>query len=345
MTTKEKVLEILKKNEGKSISGQKLAEKCRISRAAIWKAVKSLRDQGCNIQGATNGGYLLLQNSDYFSNESLEFFLNEKYPEVKSNFIQCFNVIDSTNTYCKKVLSEAGNMRLPDGELTAQGQKYHKAIIVAQEQTGGRGRFGRNFASPAKTGIYMTLIYTPKGGIVNPAKITAFSAVAVCRAIKTLFNVECKIKWINDIYLNGKKICGILTEGFTNFETKSIESAIIGIGLNICDNPKIFEENTNAGSITGENHQGKISRCQVAAEIAGQCFKIFEENQEEVLKEYKNLSFLISQTVCVFPVIGDSKSSYFAKVINIDDNAGLVVELPDGSQKTLSSGEVSLHIQ
>lgn len=360
MTTKEKVLELLTQNKENSVSGEKLAEACNVSRAAIWKAVNSLRENGCNIEGTTNGGYMLSGVADVFSTEVFSSAFEKNFPqftsisaeskkEVYPSHIECFKEIDSTNTYAKKVLSEAGNLRSFDGSLTEAGKKYHRAIIVAESQTAGRGRLGRTFYSPSKTGIYLTVIYAPKGGIHDPAKLTAFSAVAVCRAIKKLYGINSKIKWINDIFINGKKVSGILTEGFTNFETGQIESAIIGIGINISDNPDVFPEEVKkvAGSITGseklnESGEVSVSRCQLAAHVAGELLNVLEEEPLSVMQEYKQMSFIIGQTVEVHPVIGDVSSVYMAKAVDIADDAGLIVELEDGSRRILNSGEVSL---
>lgn len=347
MTTKEKVLDILQnQKDGTAFSGEKLAEACGVSRAAVWKAVNSLREQGYSIEGTTNGGYILGANADVFSLEHFTAAFDCVYAESQNVHIECFKEIDSTNTYAKRLLSEAGNLRDVDGRLTQSGQIYHKSIYVAECQTAGRGRLGRTFYSPEKTGIYLTIVYAPKGGITQPARLTAVSAVAICRVLRKLYKINPQIKWINDIFVNGKKISGILTEGFTNFETGTIESAIIGIGINISDNPDVFPEEVAkvAGSITGAgNAEGCVTRCQLAAGIAAEVLQILEEDSAVVMKEYKELSFIIGQTVEVHPVIGDDKSVYSAKTVDIDDEAGLVVELEDGSKKTLSSGEVSLH--
>lgn len=346
MKTREKVLEILTQNAENPVSGEKLAEACGISRAAIWKAVKTLRDQGCNIEGTTNGGYVLHGTADIFSKDEVCRELCEFSQDFSSLHVETFSVIDSTNTHAKRILSECGNLRLPDGKLTEAGQKYHKSVYIAESQTAGRGRLGRTFISPSKTGIYLTLIYAPEGGITNPARLTALTGVAICRVIKRLYDVEPSIKWINDIFVNHKKICGILTEGSTNFETGTIESAIIGIGINISDNPEVFPPDvaTIAGSIKGADNSAKtVTRSKLAAQVAGEVLKILEEDTASVMKEYKALSFMIGQKVEVHPIIGDETSVYSATAIDIDDNAGLIVQVEDGSTKTLSSGEVSLH--
>ncbi len=351
MATKDKVLEILKKNQSErendseAVSGEKLAEICGVSRAAVWKAVNSLRDKGYPIEGTTNGGYCLKKNEDVFSYDAFRESLASAFPKLSESHVECFREIDSTNTYAKRLLTECGNLRSADGQLTPAGEKYHKSVYVSESQTAGRGRLGRTFYSPEKTGIYLTVVYAPEGGITQPAKMTAFSAVAICRVLGRLYKISPNIKWINDIFVGGKKVSGILTEGFANFETGTIESAIIGIGINIADNPEVFpaEVQKIAGSITGSGGSEKfVSRCQLAAEVAGEVISIFDEEPGKVMEEYKSLSFIIGQTVEVHPIIGDEKSIYTARAIDIDDNAGLVVQLEDGSSRVLNSGEVSL---
>ena len=395
MTTKEKILQIISQKKDTVVSGEQLAKECGVSRAAVWKAVNSLRQQGYSIQGTTNGGYIFSADNDIVDEHSFRSYLLQHFPQFSEIHIECFKQIDSTNTYAKKILSECGNLRDSEQNLTKAGKEYHKSVFVSESQTAGRGRLGRTFYSPDKTGIYFSVIYSPQNGITNPAKLTAFSAVAVCRAIKKLFSLNAQIKWINDVFLNGKKVCGILTEGFTNFETGMIESAVIGIGINITDNPLFSqtELSKTAGSVLGTlndsnssmspsaPHIQNISRIQIAAEITGELFKILEEvsdnsdntdNSEHcdntsnnntgnnyntsnngnnntdnigstILNEYKKLSFLTGKRVTVHPVIDSTKSVYQAEVIDIDDNAGLIVKDDSGNIKVLNSGEVSLH--
>ncbi len=345
MTTKQKVFEILSKSKGSYVSGEKLAQECGVSRAAIWKAVKAIRDDGFLIEGTNNNGYTLSENqtTDILSQSVLEYTLANVFPEYAQSHIEFFETLDSTNTYAKRL-------------LTQEASGFHHAIIAAQTQTAGRGRIGRTFESPAETGIYVSLIITPKGGITQPAVITASTAVAVCRAIKKLYGVQPAIKWINDIYVQNdgalKKAAGILTEGITNFETGQIESAVIGIGVNIKPSDKIKKSAAKdiAGFLTcapqideGQQAGAAPSRARFIAEIAGQVFKILDEPLPDVIAEYKSQMFLFGKTLTVHPLIGDDKSAYEATAIDIDENAGLVVELTDGTKKTLSSGEVTLH--
>ena len=345
MTTKQKVFEILSQNKSYYVSGEKLAQECGVSRAAIWKAVKAIRDEGFAIEGSNNNGYTLAgeQTADILSQAVLEYTLGQTYPEFAGSHIECFETIDSTNTYAKKLAAQ-------------DASKYHQAVIVAESQTAGRGRIGRSFESPAGTGVYLSLIITPKGGITQPAVITASAAVAVCRAIKKLYGVQPSIKWINDIYVQNdgelKKAVGILTEGITNFETGQIESAVIGIGVNIKPSDKIrkSEAKNIAGFVTSApriddstTETAAPSRARFISEITGQVFKILQEPLSSIIAEYKSMMFLVGRTLTVYPLIGDDKTAYEAKAIDVDENAGLVVELNDGSIRTLSSGEVTLH--
>ena len=363
MTTKEKVLKLLVEAKGQAVSGEVLAAECGVSRAAIWKAVKALREAGSSIEGTTNGGYVLADN-DIFTPELFSETFSTRFPELSDCNIECFKEIDSTNTYAKRLLAECGNLRDSSDQLTEAGKKYHRAVIVAEKQTAGRGRLGRTFVSPEKTGIYISVIYAPEGGIKNPARLTASAAVAICRAIKNVLGrfpagitIEPQIKWINDIFVGGKKVCGVLAEGAANFESGMIEAAVVGMGLNIKKNKSAFKGELadvvgtleDALSQTSQDAPSpSISRVQLAAEIAGQVLKIFEEDSSSpaahkaIIKEYKEASFLLGQELTVYPLIGDQKSSYKATATDIDENAGLIVTLKDGSQRTLSSGEVTL---
>lgn len=332
MTTKEKIFNKLNSHKETAVSGEKLAEAYGISRAAVWKAIQALREEGFNIEGSTNGGYIYRKNSDVVRSDVVKDFLVQKYPGLKKAVIKCFKTIDSTNTYAKKLLSENEKRALD------------KTVIIAESQTAGRGRLGRTFCSPEKTGIYLSVIYVPSDRKIEPAKITAFSAVAVKRVIERFFDVDAKIKWINDIYVNDKKVVGILTEGFTNFETGIIEAAVIGIGINICTKKSQFSKEAQkvAGSITDKKDFG-ISRSQIAAEVAGEVLSIFNEKPQKVIREYQDSSFLKGKTVEVHPIIDDENGVYSATVIAINEEAELVVKLKNGSIKKLSSGEVTLH--
>lgn len=343
MTTKEKVLHKLINNK-ESLSGESLAKEFNVSRAAVWKAINSLREEGYFIKGTTNGGYVLEETSDLFCQSAMEDFFYSNFPQYKNSHIEVFKEIDSTNTYAKKLLNECGSLRNEKSMLSQKALFYSDSIILAESQTAGRGRLGRTFVSPEKTGIYLSIIKIPKDGIKSPSRLTALSAVAVCRAVKKLYKVEPCIKWINDIFLNKKKICGILTEGIANFESGMIDAAVIGIGINIENNPEAFKGEVSkvAGGILDSSEEKNVSRIELASFIAGEVLNILDSDEALAIEEYKKLSFIIGQTVKVRPLSSINEESYFAKAVDINENAELVVELEDKTRRTLISGEVSL---
>lgn len=338
MSTKESVLALLTQNLNKPVSGEKLASECGVSRAAIWKTIQVLRETGFSIEGTTNGGYVLTDDADILNECIIKEYLNQIEKKISGYKIKCFNQLDSTSTYAKKLLTGPTN-----------SANLHKTVIIAESQTAGRGRLGRSFYSSAKKGLYLSVIYVPEKQITDPAKITAIAAVAACRVIKKVYKVNPKIKWINDLYLNQKKFVGILTEGVMNFETGTIDAAVIGIGVNIkqsySDVPKELENKFGCIQEASESREkvNNISRNFFAAELIHELFDIFDEDTNALMAEYKKESFLIGTKITVHPVIGEDISAYEAEVLDIDEDAGLVVKLSDGTTKILRSGEVSLH--
>ncbi len=336
MSLKEIVLEKLKnaqKNQ-EYISGEKLAQECNVSRASIWKAVKSLENDGIEINAVNNKGYILIANNQYNQKSIEENLL--KINANKNIKILFYDKIDSTNTQAKRLLLNKNPLEL------------NKTVCVANEQTAGKGRLGRKFYSPSKTGIYFSIIYSPKN-LLEPTKITTQAAVGICRAIKKVYNVECKIKWVNDIYLNEQKICGILTEGTTNLENGILDAAIIGIGINIITNSDIPNEiKKTAGSIIHDksNENVNLKRSELLANAISETLKILDGTKsvkEKAMQEYKEKSNLIGKEIIVTPVINVKEGKYKCLVKGISDDAKLIVQLEDGSEKFLDSGEVSLH--
>ena len=212
MSVKQNVIALLEENRSKVISGQELANQLHVSRAAIWKAIKTLKEEGYNIEATPNKGYVLLENSDVLSKQGIAYYLTEEID------IFSYKTIDSTNTQMKK--------------LAINGGKNH-SVIVSEEQSAGRGRFGRSFYSPAQKGVYMSVLLKTGDSLQNATMITIKTAVVVRRAIAKLYDIEVAIKWVNDLYYRGKKVCGILSEAISDFESGMIEAIIIGIGINV----------------------------------------------------------------------------------------------------------------
>ena len=360
MTTKEKILSALSKTE--FVSGESLAGECDVSRAAVNKAIKSLREDGYSIEAVTNKGYKILSEPDRIDETEIRREIEGE--NANPGNVSAFASIDSTNTEAKRQCAENGAFRRENGELTENGKKLHRSLIVSGHQTNGHGRMGRVFVSPANSGIYFSLIYSPKEGITNPALMTAAAAVAVAKAIDELYGIKkndekisTQIKWVNDVFIKNskgefKKISGILTEGIMNFETGKIESAIVGIGINVRNGNFEGEVSKVAGSIEDilmrEGMQKTVSRNKIVARVISHLLKFYDEMENggqvnEMISAYKEKSLLIGKTVTVNPVAGIGGNVYKATVLDITDGAELVVEDESGNKKTLHSGEVSLH--
>lgn len=335
MSTKDKVLKILEENKGSSISGEDIAVQLNVSRSAVWKAIQELRKEGYTIEALTNKGYSLSTDNDVISVQGILPYINN--PDIK-NRIYVYKTIESTNLTAKKMAL--------DGALPG-------TVVIAEEQTQGRGRRGRSFFSPADTGIYMSILLKPNFDPSKSVLITTAASVAVCRAIEAVTGIYSQIKWVNDIYVQDKKVCGILTEAVTDFESGHIEHIVLGIGINFKTSSNDFPQDirTIAGSIYQGNTKGMASRNQLIAEIINELFVINEKLEaREFIKEYRSRSMVLEKEIKV--IKGGSyvdmnsalESAPMAIAIDIDEDGGLVVQYPDGSRETLSSGEISIRV-
>jgi len=322
MSVKQSVRQALEENREIAISGEQLAKKLNISRSSVWKAIKSLKEEGYNITATTNKGYRLETGSDVLSFEGMVHWLA---PENKNLEIKAYKTIGSTNQAAKKMAM--------DGEA-------HGTVIISEEQTQGRGRMGRDFFSPAGSGIYMSLILRPHVYASEAVLVTTAASVGVCRAIKKVTDKDPQIKWVNDIYLEDRKICGILTEAVTNFETGLVECVIIGIGLNFRLPENNFPEELSevAGSLFGEKPD-TLTRNRLAAEIINAVLELCNDlGNRDFLKEYKAHSMVLGHKISVYQHNAWSP----ARAIDISEDGGLIIENEAGQLQTLNSGEISI---
>ncbi|WP_300257921.1 biotin--[acetyl-CoA-carboxylase] ligase [Clostridium sp.] len=323
MSVKDSVLKILEENRDRSISGEELAKYLSVSRTAIWKSIKSLRGDGYNISAVTNRGYQLTKDNDLISAEGIKIFLNPKYSD---NYIRVYKTIDSTNQEAKKLLM--------DNDMP------HGTILIAEEQTAGRGRFQRKFFSPSNKGIYMSVILRPNMELSKAIHITTSAAISVCRAIETLTKKRPKVKWVNDIFLDDKKICGILTEATGNFESGRVENVVVGIGVNFKTDSKDFPEDIK--NIAGSIFQGEpqnITRNQLVAEILNELFELCENlDDKSIIKEYRILSLVLGKEVSFLKNNKMNKGT----AVDITENGALVIKYENGEIDYLNSGEVSV---
>ena len=325
MSTKEKVLQFLEQHKGESISGQDLADQLEVSRTSVWKAINGLKKEGYQIEATTNKGYQLSIETDLLSEAAIVPLLSEA---LKNHRIIAHKTIDSTNLEAKRIVNE---------EATFEG------VILSEEQTKGRGRLGRVFYSPSESGLYMSLVLKPVADLDNATLITTAAAVAVCQAIETLTGKNPQIKWVNDIFLDGRKVCGILTEGIMDMESRTIGTIILGIGLNFRAPETDFPDEIQ--SIAGTLFDSKnalVTRNQMAAEILNRFYVLYPDlASRSYLDEYRKRCFVLGEQV-TFP---QGSETIEAKAIAIDDDGGLVVALPSGETKTLTYGEISIKIK
>lgn len=322
MLIKGKVLKVLEENKGRNISGEEIAKSLNISRTSIWKAINSLRKEGYVINAVTNKGYSLATNTDFISKEGISLYLNKSCSNIE---IYNYKTISSTNEVAKN--------------LALSGAK-HGTVVISEEQTAGKGRLGRSFYSPANTGIYMSIILRPNLTAMDSVLITTSSSVIICEAIKKVTGIDCQIKWINDIYLNNKKVGGILTEASTNFESGTIDYLILGIGINFNPPKDDFpKELKSIASSLFNNDKNNINRNMLCAEIINNILNMIPRIKNyDFISEYKKRSIVLNEEIMYI----NSGISFKAKAIDIKDDGSLVVQHDDGSIKTLNSGEVSI---
>ncbi|MGN0613360.1 MAG: biotin--[acetyl-CoA-carboxylase] ligase [Porcipelethomonas sp.] len=250
--------------------------------------------------------------------DAIEKYLNHPHKVVY------FDEIDSTNTHAKNLARS--------GELSG-------TVIIAGSQTAGRGRLGRSFCSPEGTSIYMSIILRPDADIETAGRLTACTAVAAALAADKVCGIDTKIKWVNDLYLNGKKFCGILTESEVN-SSGSLDFAVIGIGMNINSVKNAFEPELLEIATSVEDETGiRFSREVIAAEIINELDRLLPGlGKNTFIEEYRRRSCILGYDVAV-TVNSEGK---IARAVGIADNGGLIVEYPDGKRNTVTSGEARI---
>lgn len=326
MSAKSEVYAVLERNRGVAVSGREIGEQLGISRAAVWKAVEKLREEGCLIRAVTNKGYILDEGTDILSADAVRENLPEKYRDIP---IKIFSSVDSTNNAAKAAVF---------GGLTAEHPE-RGMIIAANEQTAGRGRYGKSFYSPAHSGLYMSVILLPRTPAADCTLITAAAACAVTDAIKGLCGIETGIKWVNDIYLGGKKVAGILTEAMSDFESGTAEAIIVGIGINI--STEQFPSEVNAAC----SLKAAVSRNALCADIAARLFDSLSRgiNDADMLKKYRERSVILGRHVEFIRRGGTAPADkQQGTAAEIDDKGRLVIVTGGKRETSFAAGDISV---
>ncbi|WP_010234234.1 biotin--[acetyl-CoA-carboxylase] ligase [Clostridium arbusti] len=320
---KDEILRLLKGNVEGFISGQEISEKFGVSRTAIWKYINQLKIDGYEIEAISKKGYRLISSPDILTNEEIAGSLNTKY--IGRSIIH-FDSIDSTNNKAK--------------ELALLDEK-NGTVIISEEQTMGKGRMGRNFISPKGKGIWMSIILKPDINPLNVAMVTQIGAAAINKAFREM-KIETLIKWPNDILLNKKKICGILTE--MSAELTKVNFLVMGIGINVNLDEGDFTEEVKEMATSVKIETGKsLSRKEIVSRILNNFEVLYEdfierEDIEKTISICRENSILIGREIRVIK----RENSINAKVLDIDNKGELVVQYEDGKRENLISGEISI---
>ena len=318
---KYKILEKLKQGED-FISGQEISKEFHITRAAIWKYINILREEGYNIESVPSKGYRLVALPDILSYEEIKEYLNTDF---MGRNIHYFNSIDSTNSKAKEIALE----------------EKEGTVLIAEEQTEGKGRMGRSWVSPKGKGIWMSIILKPNVEPMKVPKLTLVGAAAVYKALENM-GIKAQIKWPNDVLIDGKKICGILTE--MSGELNMVNYVIMGIGINVNLDEGDFPEELKDKATSLKISTGKeINRKELTANILNEFEKLYisfkeKDQMNEVLKICRENSILLGEEVKIIR----GNDVRIGKAIDINENGELLIKFEGDKVESIIAGEVSL---
>ena len=318
---KAELLKILRDTDG-YVSGQQLCRHFNVSRTSVWKTICQLREEGYLIEAVQNRGYRLQESPELMSGAEVRSRLHTRW---MGRECICLETVDSTNTYARRLAEEGA----ADGTL-----------VLAEEQTGGKGRRGRNWSSPRGEQIAMTLLLRPKIRPEHASRMTLLMALAAARGIRRICGLESKIKWPNDLVSGDKKICGILAE--MNTEVDYIHYVVIGTGINVNQTEFPEELRKTASSLRLETGRS-YSRAELAACIMDELEPVYEtflktEDLRDLYQEYNELCVNCGRQVRVL----HPKGAYTGTAEGINQNGELLVRREDGTVEQVYAGEVSV---
>lgn len=310
------------------LSGETLSGQLKVTRTSVWKCINELRQEGYEIDSVSRRGYRLLSEPDTMNSYVLSAELGTG---IIGKNIQYFDEVDSTNARAKAIASESA-----DG-----------TVVVAGRQTSGRGRLGRNWESPEGTGIYLSVIIKPDIPPEEVQLITLAASVAVVGAFKEAAGIDAGIKWPNDIVLDGKKVCGILTE--MSSEMERVNHIVLGIGINFSQKQEDFPEELHDKAVSIVHYLLKtkpsavVCRKSVLAravlvKLDGLYKMLLDGKKQEIIDLWKSMSATLGRDVKAT----GRDASYTGKAIDITGDGRLVIMCEDGTRRELLSGEVSV---
>ena len=318
---RERILDILRNFFGSYVSGEELSSHLGVSRTIIWRHVKALKGMGYEIDGTTRAGYRLTKIPDLLLPEEIKAVAGDNQLIKEIHYYQ---ETESTNLAAR----QAAHTGCPEG-----------TIIIAEAQGKGRGRMQRSWYSPYAKGIWCSLILRPRFKPYDAAKITLLVAVAVRQALSRYLHISCGIKWPNDILVEGKKICGILTE--INTEIDNINYILVGFGVNVNISAEEFPDELKSTATSISALCGKVSRLELLAAILENFTALYETANagdfSSILSLWREYSVTIGKQVDIF----DGDKQFTGKAVDIDEDGGLLVATEGGIRKVLA-GDVSI---
>jgi len=313
----EKILNIFRSKDGTFVSGEVLSRQLGVSRAAIWKHIENLRQEGYTIDAQPHLGYKLSGIPDRLLSSELTWKLDTKTIGKKAF---CYNTLDSTMDAARRLAQDG----MPEG-----------TCIFSESQKKGRGRLGRQWQSSKSKGIYLSVILRPDMSPVESPKITLTAAVGVARAIRQAASLEALIKWPNDILINYRKVCGILTE--MNAETDKVKFLIVGIGINVNGSRKAFPKNASTLQEEAGFRLDRIKLARAMLENLDEQYAMFKKNGfKKIIKEWAELSATLGRRIKV--TCKGRKMECQAQAV--DKDGALVVRLDNGFSERILSGDV-----
>ncbi len=321
--TKHKVLALLRR-QASPLSGQAIAEELGLSRTAVWKAVGALQREGYRIDSVPRRGYVLLGTTQAISAVEIRNHLGD-HPWAET--VTVLDSVDSTNNFAKQLASAGA----PAG-----------TCVLAERQTGGRGRLGRSFASPGGLGGHRSVILRPDAKPEALMHLSACAAQAAAEAVEAQTGLHADIKWVNDLVAGGKKLSGILTELSVELESGRVQYAVVGIGVNCCEResdfpPEIADVATSITLQTGKEPDRNALAAELIRAISRLSDGLLREREAWMIR-YRARCITLGKPVRVLWPGGARE----AVAVGLNDAAALEVEYPDGSRATVSSGEVSV---
>ena len=325
MKTKERILLELESHRGEYISGERISETINVSRCAVWKGIEALRNEGYIIDGVTKLGYMLSENDDTLTADGIRAHLPATALDAFD--INVVKITGSTNADVKN----AAALGAPEGY-----------VIIAGEQSAGRGRMGRQFYSPGGSGVYLSILLRPRSLPADQVvSVTTAAALAVCESIEEITSETASIKWVNDIFVRGRKVCGILTEATFDAECGSVGTVILGIGVNVNQPQGGFppEINNIAGALLHERTPNIRNRlcASILCHILNRYRNLGTVSHTD---EYRRRCFVVGKEVAVIR----GNSSRHATAYGVDDACRLLVIYDNEEREALSSGEISIRL-